>query len=461
MPGPGPVSPAPAGPAPWWTSRTTAGGYLGTDVGCASGTSPTALDAFFRDRMGPVIGHDYQHVHALGDGRHLWLFQDTFLDHTGNAERLDQSSFAHNTAMLQEGACFTLLHRGTAEAPTSFEPGTGERTLATWFWPLGGETRDGLLRVFWAEMAKTADPQPPDGLGWVPVRTWLATYDSATLARLDFSPAPNQGVSPIYGFAVSSDAEHTYLFGNTFDQNLARQGGYHSCPCSATAMSLARVPRGRLDAAPEYRTATGWTVDPHAAVPFLTRFHAENPMQPRFVGGHWVAVTKVDGYWADELAVDVAEQPWGPWTTVSRRALAPRGGDPLMNTYHAHLMPWLSDGSLVVAVSQNARDMLRDAWSHPERYRLQFLGAALVAPPRDPPETSSTTAPPTVAPTVPPTEPPPSTGPPATAPPSTDPPSTDPPPCVTTTTSTSSTSSSSTSTTTSSSTSTTAPCRQP
>ena len=242
VPGPGPVSPAPAGPAPWWTSRTTAGGYLGTDVGCASGTSPTALDAFFRDRMGPVIGHDYQHVHALGDGRHLWLFQDTFLDHTGNAERLDQSSFAHNTAMLQEGACFTLLHRGTAEAPTSFEPGTGERTLATWFWPLGGETRDGLLRVFWAEMAKTADPQPPDGLGWVPVRTWLATYDSATLARLDFSPAPNQGVSPIYGFAVSSDAEHTYLFGNTFDQNLARQGGYHSCPCSATAMSLARVP---------------------------------------------------------------------------------------------------------------------------------------------------------------------------------------------------------------------------
>ena len=196
-------------------------------------------------------------------------------------------------------------------------------------------------------------------------------------------------------------------------------------------------------------------------MPFLTRFHAENPMQPRFLGGHWVAVTKVDGYWADELAVDVAEQPWGPWTTVSRRALAPRGGDPLMNTYHAHLMPWLSDGSLVVAVSQNARDMLRDAWPHPERYRLQFLGAALVAPPRDPPETSSTTAPPTVAPTVPPTEPPPSTGPPATAPPSTDPPSTDPPPCVTTTTSTSSTSSSSTSTTTSSSTSTTAPCRQP
>ncbi len=206
----------------------------------ASGARPArrrrALDAFFRARIGPVIGHDYQHVFDLGGERRLWLFQDTFLDPTGNATRLDQASFAHNTAMVQNGACFTLLHRGTATAPASFEPGTGERTLSRWFWPLGGETAGGQLRVFWAEMAKTADPAVPDGLGWVPVGTWLATYDATSLARLDFQPAPDSGVDPIYGYAVSSDAEHTYLFGNTFDQNLARQGGYHACPCSATAM---------------------------------------------------------------------------------------------------------------------------------------------------------------------------------------------------------------------------------
>ena len=39
------------------------------------------------------------------------------------------------------------------------------------YWPLGGELGGGRLRVFWAEMVKTADPRPPDGLGWVPVRT--------------------------------------------------------------------------------------------------------------------------------------------------------------------------------------------------------------------------------------------------------------------------------------------------
>jgi hypothetical protein len=240
-------------------------------------------------------------------------------------------------------------------------------------------------------MAKTADPSPPDGLGWVPVRTWLATYDADTLARVSFQLAPAPGVEPIYGFAVASDTEHTYLFGNSFDQNLARQGGYHACPCSATRMYLARVPKGALGAQPEFRTADGWSVDPLAAVPIVDRYHAENPMQPRFLDGRWVAVTKVDGYWGDELAIDVAPAPWGPWTTTTRRGLSPRGGDPLMNTYHAHLMPWTA-GGLVVSVSQNARDMPRDAWYRPDRYRPQFFDEAMPPLPPPPPRPAAAAA---------------------------------------------------------------------
>ena len=339
-----PESP-PAAPATAYPTTVTPAGHLATDVGCAADTSAAALDAFFRERIGPVLGHDYQHVYPLGGDRYLWLFQDTFIDHTGRATSFDQTSFAHNTAMVQRGRCFTSLTRGTLKAPTSFEPGTGEQILSRWFWPLGGELVGGYLHVFWAEMAKTADPSPPDGLGWVPVRTWLATYDAGTLARVSFQPAPASGVEPIYGFAVASDAEFTYLFGNSFDQNLARQGGYHACPCSATRMYLARVPKGALAAPPEFRTADGWSTDPAAAVPIVDRYHAENPMQPRFLDGRWVSVTKIDGYWGEELAIDVAPAPWGPWTTTTRRVLSPRGSDPLMNTYHAHLMPWTAGGA--------------------------------------------------------------------------------------------------------------------
>jgi hypothetical protein len=151
---------------------------------------------------------------------------------------------------------------------------------------------------------------------------------------------------------------------------------------------------------PEYRTADGWSFDEAKAAPILQRYWAENPMQPRFLNGQWVAVTKVDGYWGEQLAVDVANEPWGPWTTVDLRPVMPRGGDPAMNTYHAHLMPWLSGGQLVVSISQNARDMSRDAYPVPARYRIGFFAAPLVSPP--PPASPTTTTAPatTVAPTT-------------------------------------------------------------
>lgn len=376
---------------PWdAVTATTAAGYVTTQLGCASGTSAGALDAFFRERVGPVLGEDYQHVYPLGGKRYLWLFQDTFVDHSGAVTHLGRSAFAHNVAMVQDGACFTLYHRGTTGRPSAFEQGDGDAPTKKWFWPMGGELVNGRLSVFWVEMRKDPyNPDPPDGLGWHPVRTWLATYDPATLQRLSFRTAPNASPSPVYGYAVATQGEWTYLFGNTFEQNMLREGGYANGPHSATAMYLARVPAGQLGAAPEYRTADGWSGDPAQAVPIVSRFWAENPMQPRFLGGQWVSVAKVDGYWGDELVVDVAIDPWGPWTTVDRRGLSPRGGDPLMNTYHAHLLPWLDGGSLVVSISQNARNMTRDAYPQPSRYRIGFFTAALIPPP--PPTTTTTT----------------------------------------------------------------------
>ncbi|HRE00343.1 MAG TPA: hypothetical protein PLV68_03535, partial [Ilumatobacteraceae bacterium] len=310
-------------PSPWAAvSRTTSAGHVATDVGCASGTSAGALDAFFAQRIGPVLGHDYQHVYALGGHRYLWLFQDTFVDYSAAATTLDKAAFTHNTAMIQEGACFTLLHRGTIARPTSFEQGTGEARLGKWFWPMGGQTFGNRVYVFWAEMQKDGyDPKPPNGLGWHPARTWLAVYDVATMARVSFQAAPNSGVLPIYGYAVDSDAEYTYLFGNTFEQNLQREGGYYNGPHSATKMFVARVPLGRFDQPLQYRSGDDWTYDATAATPIVQRYWAENPMQPRYLGGQWVAVTKVDGYWGESLSVDVANDPWGPWTTTESRRI--------------------------------------------------------------------------------------------------------------------------------------------
>lgn len=480
VPAPTPEQAPPPAPRPPWadSTRTTASGHVAVDVGCAGGTDAGALDTFLAGRVGPILGWDYQHIYPLGGDRHLWLFQDAFVDHSGGAVELGQAGFAHNVAMVQDGACFSVLHRGSIFAPQPFETGTGSATRTRWFWPMGGETHGGRLTVFWAEMVKDpVDPAPPHGLGWHPAATWIATYDAATLTRLDFRRAPDSGVVPIYGYAVASDATHTYLFGNTFEQNLTREGGYWTGPHSATRIYLARVPRGQFFSAPEYRTADGWAADAAAAVPILQRHWAEFPMQPRLIDGQWVAVAAVDGYWGDWYSLDVARRPWGPWTTVEARPLAPRGNDAKKNTYHAHLAPWRDGaGQLVVTVSNNARDMRRDAWPRPDRYRpMAFSSPWVVAPPLPtvapstsvaatttaappapsttsttstsstttiPPSTSSTTTSSTSSTTSPPTSS--TTTPPSTSAPSTTSPSTSAP----STSTTSTTSSSTTSTTT-------------
>lgn len=404
-----PVEPPPPtiAPPPWAASTVrTPGGHLSTDVGCAPDTGVVALDVLFSGRLGPLIGWDYQHVYPLGGDRYLWLFQDAFVDHGGTATSLGAARFVHNAAMLQTGSCFELLHRGTTAKPEPFELGDGTGGVrTTWWWPMGGETHGGVLSVFWAEMVKDPyDPDPPDGLGWHPNRTWIGTYDAVSLERLDFRLAPDKSAVPIFGYAVASDASHTYLFGNTFEQNLVREGGFWNGPHSATAMWLARVPRGRFDVRPEYRTADGWSRDRAAAVPIVDRFYVENPMQPRYMDGQWIATTAVDGYWGDSLAVDVAPNAWGPWTTVHYRRLDPRNADPKMNTYHAHPLPWRDGyGSVLITVSNNARDMRRDAWNSPHRYRPMVTSSPYAPTPAPTTTTTTTVAPTTTTTTAPPT----------------------------------------------------------
>lgn len=396
-----PVAPAdvPSGatlvPPPWAATRTTtAGGHIGTPVGCVANLNSDALDVFFSERIGPVLGWDYQHVTRLGGNRYLWLFQDTFVDETGWASRLDQGRFVHNAALLQEGECFTLLHGGTAEVPSEFEAGDGKGSvLRKWFWPMGGDTNGNVVTVFWAEMVKDAvDPSPPNGLGWHPNRLFVATYDATTLKRLSFQPAPDSGVTPIYGYAVESDESYTYLFGNTFEQNLLREGGFWAGSHSATAMYLARVPLHRLDVRPEYRTVDGWSTSRSDAVPISTRFFVENPMQPRFLDGQWVSATAVDGYWGNDYILEVADQPWGPWQTVDAGRRIPRGVVSQANTYHAHVLPWRDRyGSVLIVLSANARDMVRHAYPDPARYRpIVFYVPFHPTPP--PPTTTTTVA---------------------------------------------------------------------
>jgi hypothetical protein len=357
-----------------YPTRIAEAGYVVTELGCASGRSAAELNERFRDRLGPILGLDNAHVVDLGHQRFLWLFNDIYFDHTNTKSSLLGSPSVRNVAVLQQRNCFTLVRRGDRSRILSFEPGD-ERDVKVegvdrFFWPLGGELHGGRVWVFWAEMKQDKPAAAGDGISRHPIRTWLATYDATSLERLDFRPARNDGVFPQYGYAVASDDDITYLFGNSNLLNLKLEGGFYSGPHSATKMYLARVPRGQLDQLPEYRTAKGWSADPDDAVPISERFWTENGMQPRYLAGRWVSVTKVDGFWGKETIVEIADEPWGPWRIVSKRTIEPFRGFDVMNNYQPIILPYRDpSGDMVIVMSQNANNWL-DAIEDAAMYRL-------------------------------------------------------------------------------------------
>ena len=270
---------APLDPA--WRSKLSAD-YVVQDAGCAADvSSATGLDAFFAEPVGTIKGFDEPRTYPLGDGRTLWVLQDAFTDETGSARSFAHMGYANSMVLIQDGTCFTSLRRGTLDEAIAFEIGTGDITFDHYFWPAGGTVANGVLQMFWMEMVRDdMELGPLDGIALHPVATWLATYDVATMQRLSFAPAPDPGVSPVYGYHVADSGGWSYLFGNSFVQNLALEGGAANGPHSATREYLARVPQGHLDAVPTYWDGGGWSTDPGAAVAISSRNWIENLMLP-------------------------------------------------------------------------------------------------------------------------------------------------------------------------------------
>ena len=76
------------------------------------------------------------------------------------------------------------------------------------------------------------------------------------------------------------------------------------------------------------------------------------------------------------IYVDIALSPTGPWRTVVTLRANVEVRE--CNTYYASLMPWhQQNGSLVVALSDNAWDMHGVVFDNPSIYRNSFFAIAL------------------------------------------------------------------------------------
>ena len=187
---------------------------------------------------------------------YLWLFQDTFLDHGGNAERLDQASFAHNTAMVQDGSCFTLLHRGTATAPTLVRAGHGRADPAHVV--LAARRRD------WSAARCTCSgprwprrpiPGPGDGLGWDPGPD-VAGHVRRRLRWPGLVPtgAERRGAARSTATPWPATTTTRTCSATRSTRTWPDQGGFYGGPRSATACRSPACPGAASTPRPEYRT---------------------------------------------------------------------------------------------------------------------------------------------------------------------------------------------------------------
>lgn len=361
-----------------WSADELSEGFVVTPAGCGDVRTATGLDAYLRNGAGPIKGFDSPRIVPMPDGRVLWLMQDAFLDYDEIPSTMREMRYVNSAVLIQDTAsCFTAVAHGNRRRAQPFEPGTGTDDPWKRFWWAGGASAaSGQLQIMWIEM--THDPAegraPLDGPSIHPVATWLATYDASSLARISFRRAPDSGVFPIVGFDAVDDpsAGYTYLFGNTFLQNLALEPVPPFGAHSATVTTLARVPLGRLDLDPEFWTGSTWSRNAESAVPIAEEGIIEHIMRPQLIDGTWWSTTKPEGFLGDTVIVETASAPQGPWTLWGTAPATPHGDPTDVVTYAPVLAPWLDpDGLPIVVLSQiDIRWTVHDG-GDPNRYRPQ------------------------------------------------------------------------------------------
>ena len=312
---------------------------------CATSASTADVDAFFGgDDAAGLSGADYPHAYDLPDGRVLWLFQDAF---SGTDADLRDDRFAHNAALVQDGACFEQLATSGGDG-TAWLGSWVETELSHWFWPLDAEIgADGDLWLYLAEVRN--DNGHGAARGATPVATWRARYDLPSLEFVDLEPASDAS-SALFGYSIVSDAWWTYLYGHCYRQFEDGGSNGHDPSCSPYAY-LARVPAGRMDDPLQYWDGTGWTRTRADRRPVFTG-DGSMPVSVERFGDVYVAASDEDDWFGDTVRIWTAAAPQGPWTEVAGIVPPTRCGAGC-NNYGAFVMPRLDGEQVVIALSNN------------------------------------------------------------------------------------------------------------
>ena len=293
---------------PSLAAPSTASSPVPPAVVCLPDLELSSLDTLFDSEPGGVVGADYQRALALPDGRVLWTFQDAAF-RTGP----DDIVVVHNIAMLQDDACFTVLHGGSRSVPESFFFADRTVRFERWFWPLDAAIGDdGRVYVYAAEMAERSDDYLTET---VPVGTWVAVFDPASGRVVDETRPPNASAD-LYGWSITSDERWTYLYAQCyrqfgFDEYAFVAAFDRSC---STDITVARVPRGKLFDPLQYWDGGDWQPDAGRARSIITANGRRiNANQFEWTGERFVSVNKEGDWWGDTIYLAESASARGPF----------------------------------------------------------------------------------------------------------------------------------------------------
>ena len=319
---------------------------------------PQADVLFHRDPS--WLGSDADYSLPLGDGRILWLFNDTLIATTPRHVR-SEAAFVRNTVAIERGsnpvdASMRFYWRRNGSTPGSYFPEDGSR----WFWPQHGIRLGRGLAVFLDRVKE--NPQGPPGFnfegdGW---RLAVIKDASVTPARWRFrlmTPPPTLArFNP--GKAVNRVGRWVMSLA------LPARGG-RPFPGYLLRWQADDLAAGKLERAQWWAGRRGWVrasnLSP-APTPIVTNAGPECSLTFDRKLDRWILV-RSEGFGATTIVVSFAQTIEGPWSSPRNVFRPPESDRPNANVYAAKGHPELSGTDLAVTYATR---------TYPRLVRLTF-----------------------------------------------------------------------------------------
>ena len=363
----------------------------------------SALAATPADPGGGWLAGDVNHSVALGGGRALWLYGDTFFGGRSGRGFAPGSRFDRNSALTQHGTCAAPLARSARDAwvgapgspgyvlvdqtggvftfgsagfhgsvPALREQGkAGQANVVAglptasvgdgYLWPTDGFAHGDRTTVFFNRFVQTG----PGILDFDHAGGAVADLATRGLDVLRVSPLPHHDPKRTWGSSVVVDGGWAYAF-----------AWQQSSPDSY----VARFRPGRATEPWEFWTGAGWQRGgPGVAAPILRYGAWNNVTFSRHPERGFLALAKDHEFWGTDVIGWWAPRPEGPWTALGALAQAPAGNEEV--TYQAVAHPEMSrPGSLLVSWNVNGTS-LDAVTSGRVAYGPRFLEIPVPRPP--------------------------------------------------------------------------------